>query len=116
MDAAADELAQLQPLTELANELRIYPVRLVAQLCEQSDQRKGPVPDHVLTLLPYLGETALRALAEGGYINKLTDVSYAIAAYEPTDKGRALAANLKQPHRPASAMARGQSSEPNSTR
>lgn len=93
-ERASQELAELLPLKELATELKVYPVRLLAQLVEQAERRQGPVPDHVLTLLPYLGETALRALADGGYINKLNDVSYAIAAYEPTDKGRALAASL----------------------
>ena len=91
---ASAELAELPPLKELATEVQTYPVRLLSQLVEISDQRQGPVPDHVLTLLPYLGETALRALADGGYVKKLDDVSYAIAAYEPTDKGRAIVAGL----------------------
>jgi hypothetical protein len=94
-EQASLELAELLPLKELATELKVYPVRLLAQLVEQSDRRQGPVPDHTLTLLPYLGETALRALVDGGYISKVDDVSYAIAAYEPTDKGRSLASGLK---------------------
>ena len=93
-ERAADQLADLLPLKELATEVKLYPVRLLTQLVEQADRRKGPVPDHVLTLLPYLGETALRALVDGGYVSKRGDVSYAIAAYEPTEKGRALAASL----------------------
>lgn len=96
-EPAAAELAELAPLKELADELRLYPVRLLLQLVEQHDRRQGPVPDHVLTLLPYLGETALRALVEGGYVTKQTNVSYAIAAYEPTDRGRTMAAALSGP-------------------
>lgn len=94
-ETVAAELAQLQPLRELSDELRLYPVRLLEQLCEQADSRKGPVPDHILTFLPYLGETAIRALVEGGYVDRLDDVPYAILAYMPTDKGRALAATLR---------------------
>jgi hypothetical protein len=93
--AAAEELAQLGPLHDLAEELHLYPVRLLEQLCEQAERRQGPVPDHVLTFLPYLGETAIRALIDGGYIDRLDDVPYAILAYMPTDKGRALAATLR---------------------
>jgi hypothetical protein len=95
--AAAAELAQLAPLRELAAELDDYPVRLLAQLCELAETRQGPVPDHAITLLPYLGETALRALVEGGYAERVDDVSYAINAYLPTAKGKALAASLTAP-------------------
>jgi hypothetical protein len=94
-EAAADELAQLLPLRELSDELRLYPVRLLEQVCEQADRRQGPVPDHTLTFLPYLGETAIRALIDGEYIQRLDDVPYAILAYLPTDKGRALAEGLR---------------------
>ena len=92
--AAAVELAKLAPLQELAAELQDYPVRLITQLCELAAKRQGPVPDHTITLLPYLGETTLRALVEGGYAERVDDVSYAINAYLPTDKGLALAATL----------------------
>jgi hypothetical protein len=92
--AAAAELAKLAPLQELADELQDYPVRLITQLCELAVKRQGPVPDHAITLLPYLGETALRALVDGGYAERIDDVSYAINAYLPTDKGKALAATL----------------------
>ncbi|MDA1173431.1 MAG: hypothetical protein O2826_02810 [Chloroflexi bacterium] len=94
-EAAADELSQLAPLAALSNELRDYPVRLLLQVCEQADKRKGPVPDHTLTFVPYLGETTIRALVEGGYVERLDDVPYAILAYMPTERGRALAASLR---------------------
>jgi hypothetical protein len=93
--AAADELAELAPLRALADELRDYPIRLLVQVCNQADARKGPVPDHALTFLPYLGETAVRALVEGGYIERLDDVPYTILAYMPTELGRAMAASLR---------------------
>jgi hypothetical protein len=48
-----------------------------------------------LTFVPYLGETAIRALVEGGYVERLDDVPYAILAYMPTERGRALAASLR---------------------
>lgn len=91
-EAVADELATLAPLRELALELRTYPVHLLVLLCEQHEQRGGPVPDHALKLAPYLGETALRALIRGAYIERVEDVSFAINAYNPTETGRALAA------------------------
>ena len=95
--AAATELAKLLPLRELAAELNDYPVRLIVQLCDLAEKRQGPVPDHAITLLPYLGETALRAIVKGGYAERVDDVSYAINAYLPTDKGKALAASLSSP-------------------
>jgi hypothetical protein len=94
-EAAAGELAKLPPLHAIAEELRHYPVRLLEQLCEQAERRQGPVPDHTLTLLPYLGETAIRALVDGGYVERLDNVPYAIIAYVPTDAGRAIAASLR---------------------
>ena len=101
-EAVADELAKLLPLRALADELRLYPVRLLEQVCEQADRRQGPVPDHTLTFLPYLGETAIRALVDGGYVQRLDDVPYAILAYLPTEQGRTLAARLRQAPNPRS--------------
>ena len=95
-EAVADELAKLQPLRSLADELRLYPVRLLEQVCEQADHRQGPVPDHTLAFLPYLGETAIRALVEGGYVERFDNVPYAILAYLPTQRGRELAAKLRE--------------------
>ncbi len=97
LESAAEMLAALPALKELADELRFYPVRLLTQLCEVHAKRNGPVPDHALTLLPYLGETALRALAEGGFVELIDDVSYAIHAYVPTEAGQALVASLNPP-------------------
>ena len=94
---AADKLAALPALKELADELNFYPVRLLMQLVDVHAQRNGPVPDHALTLLPYLGETAMRALVEGGYVELLDDVSYAIHAYAPSEAGLALVASLAPP-------------------
>ena len=95
LELAAEELATLPALKELADELKFYPVRLLSQLCDIHVQRNGPVPDHVLTLLPYLGETALRALVEGGYVKLLNDYSYAIRAYIPTPTGQSLVASFR---------------------
>ena len=91
-DGVAEELAVLGPLRELSDEVRTYPVRLLTLVCEEFDRRQSPVPDHALKLLPYLGETALRALVGGGYVERVDDVSYAISAYAPTDLGRSAAA------------------------
>jgi hypothetical protein len=93
-EAAADELAKLPALHAMTEELRLYPVRLLEQVCEQAERRQGPVPDHTLTFLPYLGETAIRALVDGGYVERLDNVPYAIIAYMPTKAGRELAASL----------------------
>jgi hypothetical protein len=93
-EAVAGKIAALPALKELGDELKSYPVRLLSQLCDIHVQRNGPVPDHALTMLPYLGETALRALVEGGYIDLIDDVSYAIHAYAPTESGLALVATL----------------------
>lgn len=95
LESAAEKLAALPALKELADELKFYPVRLLSQLCDIHIRRDGPVPDHVLTLLPYLGETALRALLEGGYVELVNDYSYAIRAYLPTQAGQTLVASLR---------------------
>jgi hypothetical protein len=95
LDAAANELATLPPLHAMAEELRLYPVRLLEQVCEQAERRQGPVPDHTLTFLPYLGETTIRALVDGGYVERLDNVPYAIIAYLPTEAGRAIVAGLR---------------------
>ncbi len=87
-EQVADELASLGPLSELARELRVYPVRLLTLICTEYDRRGGAVPDHALRLLPYLGETALRALVAGGYVERAAETSYAIQAYIPTAAGR----------------------------
>jgi hypothetical protein len=42
-----------------------------------------------------LGETAIRSLVDGGYVERLDNVPYAIIAYMPTDAGRTLAASLR---------------------
>lgn len=97
VESAAELLAALPPLRQMAEELRSYPVSLLTELCDLYVERGGPVPDHVLTLLPYLGETALRALAEGGFLEILDDVSYAIRAYSPTESGRKLVATVRPP-------------------
>jgi hypothetical protein len=93
-DKAAAELAELPALRELATELRHYPVRLLQLVCDEHDRRGAPVPDHSLRLLPYLGETALRGLIEGRYVDRIDDASFAIAAFVPTDKARALLKRL----------------------
>ncbi len=95
LESAAEKLAVLPALRELADELKFYPVRLLTQLCDIHAKRNGPVPDHALTLLPYLGETAIRSLVEGGYVERVDDVSYAIHAYLPTETGLALVESLK---------------------
>lgn len=97
MESAARKLAALPALKEMADELNFFPVNLLIQLCEVHAERNGPVPDHALTLLPYLGQTALRALTDGGYIELVEDVSYAVHAFVPTEAGRALVASLVPP-------------------
>jgi hypothetical protein len=94
-EGAVDELAKLPPLSAIAEALRNYPARLLERMCEQAERRKGPVPEHTLTFIPYLGETAIRALVDGGYIQRLDDLPYTILAYLPADKGNALAALLR---------------------
>ena len=99
LQSAAEKLAKLPALRELADELKFYPVRLLNQLCDVHAKRNGPVPDHALTLLPYLGETSIRALVEGGYVELVDDVSYAIHAYQPTEAGLGLVASIALPPR-----------------
>ena len=98
--AAERELSELPALSELATELRTYPLRLLRLVCDEHRRRGGVVPDHGLKLMPYLGETALRALVEGGYVRRTEDSSRAIFAYEPTDEGLALVAGIEAPSAP----------------
>ncbi len=89
---AEDELARIGPLRHLADEVRSYPLKLLRRVAEQYAERNAPVPDHVLRLPPYLGETALRALVEGGYVSRADEPARAIYAYVPTEKGLSLLA------------------------
>ncbi len=92
--AAEDALAATAPLRSLTDEVRSYPLRLLRLVAEQHAARKAPVPDHALRLPPYLGETALRGLLEGGFIARADGARGAIHAYAPTEAGLALIASL----------------------
>ena len=99
--AAEDALAATAPLRSLTDEVRSYPLRLLRLVAEQHAARKAPVPDHALRLPPYLGETALRGLLEGGFIARADGARGAIHAYAPTDAGLALIASLSDGDRSA---------------
>ena len=92
--AAEDVLAATGPLRNLSDEVRSYPLRLLRLLAEQYAARDAPVSDHLLRLPPYLGETALRGLLEGGFIERLSP-ERAVYAYAPTPEGLALLASLE---------------------
>lgn len=92
--AAEDVLAATGPLRNLSDEVRSYPLRLLRIVAEQYAARNAPVSDHLLRLPPYLGETALRGLLEGGFIERLSP-ERAVYAYAPTPEGLALLASLE---------------------
>lgn len=94
--AAEEALAATAPLRSLTDEVRAYPLRLLRLVAEQHAARKAPVPDHALRLPPYLGETALRGLLDGGFIARADGARGAIHAYAPTDAGLALIASLNE--------------------
>jgi hypothetical protein len=96
MEEALETISQLGPIRELADELRHFPVSLLRQVCEEYTARQSPVPDHILKMPPYLGETALRALMEGGLVERTEDQRFAIHAYAPTDEGRAMIERIDQ--------------------
>ena len=83
-------LSELSPIRELMGEVRTYPVRLLQRICDLYAAREAPVPDYALHLAPYLGETSLRALIEGGYVELRDDTHVAVHAYVPTPSGLAL--------------------------
>ena len=83
-------LSELAPIRELMVEVRTYPVRLLQRICDLHAAREAPVPDHALQLAPYLGETALRALIDGGYVELDDHAQMAVHAYVPTPSGLAL--------------------------
>ena len=93
--AAEEVLAATGPLRNLSDEVRSYPLRLLRLVAEQHAARDAPVSDHLLRLPPYLGETALRGLLEGGFVERVT-ASYAVYAYAPTREGLALLASLEE--------------------
>ena len=93
--AAEDVLAATGPLRNLSDEVRSYPLRLLRLVAEQYAVREAPVSDHLLRLPPYLGETALRGLVEGGFVERVT-AAYAVYAYAPTPGGLALLASLEE--------------------
>ena len=92
--AAEDVLAATGPLRNLSDEVRSYPLRLLRLVVEQYAARDAPVSDHLLRLPPYLGETTLRGLLEGGFVERVT-AAYAVYAYAPTPEGLALLASLE---------------------
>ena len=94
--AAEETLAATAPLRSLADEVRSYPLRLLRLVAEQRAARNAPVPDHALRLPPYLGETALRGLLDGGFITRAEGARGAIHAYAPTEAGLALIASLNE--------------------
>ena len=81
-------------MRELTGELRAYPVRLMRQMVTEHNRRGGAVPDHVLDIVPYLGDTALRALVDAGLADRIDDSPHAIRAYVPTAEAIALDALL----------------------
>ncbi len=87
---AETRLTELRPIQELMVEVRTYPARLLRLICDQYAERKAPVPDHALHLAPYLGETSLRALMEGGYVELQDESHISVHAYVPTASGLAL--------------------------
>lgn len=99
--AAEEALAATAPLRNLADEVRSYPLRLLRLVAEQHAVRNAPVPDHALRLPPYLGETALRGLLEGGFIERADGARGAIHAYAPTEAGLALLAPPQEAAPPA---------------
>lgn len=99
--AAEEALAATAPLRNLADEVRSYPLRLLRLVAEQHAARNAPVPDHALRLPPYLGETALRGLLEGGFIKRVDGARGAIHAYAPTEAGLALLAPPQEAAPPA---------------
>ena len=90
LEEAQQVISELPPIRLLEEELRTYPVSLLRQVCEEHAKRGSPVPDHILQLPPYIGETALRALMEGGLVERVDDQRFAIHAYRPTEKGQGL--------------------------
>ena len=95
-------LSELAPIRELLDEVRTYPLKLLRLISDQFAVRGGPVPDHVLHLQPYLGETALRALIKGGYLEQKDQTHLAIHAYVPTESGLALVGGKPPAKRAAS--------------
>ena len=87
---AERKLGDIGPLRELGDEVRSYPVKLLRRIRDQERARGGPVPDHLLRLPPYLGDTALRALLQGGYVQRHMDTLDSIYSYTPTESGAAL--------------------------
>ncbi len=83
-------LSELGPIQELLGEVRTYPASLLRRICDLYATREAPVPDYALHLTPYLGETALRALIEGGYVALDPQTHMAVHAYVPTASGIAL--------------------------
>ena len=81
-------------MRELTGELTAYPVRLLRQLVAEYARRGTAVPDHVLDIVPYLGDTALRALVDAGLADRIDDSPHAIRAYVPTAEAIELDASL----------------------
>ena len=96
---AEQELLRLiqgsSPFKQLRDELDQYPLELFQKLCDLHESRKGPVPDFLLGLVPYIGGISLRALEETGLIEKLDREYRSVHTYAPTLAGKALWERLK---------------------
>ena len=90
LQEAQETFSQLGPIRDLTEELRTFPISLLRQICDEHAKRGEPVPDHLLTMPPYIGETVLRALLEGGLVERVNDQRFAIHAYVPSEQGRAM--------------------------
>lgn len=91
---AEERIMATAPMDELLGELRSYPLRLLLQILAEHRRRGIPVPDHSLDIVPYLGDTVLRALVDAGLVTRVDDTAYAIRAYLPTGEGLKLGAQL----------------------
>ena len=91
---AEERIHETDAVREILEELRAYPIRLLRQMVAECRRRGTAAPDHVLEIVPYLGETALRALVEAGLAERIDDSPYAVRAYMPTHEGLALDARL----------------------
>lgn len=83
-------------MRQIYDELQREPLRLLCQVCAETQRSGRAVADHNLGLFSYFAEASLRALVASGLLKQTQGSSFSIYEYEPTEKGLALHKRLME--------------------
>ncbi len=88
---AVDDFLTLLEATEVMKQvlknMREQPAHLMRNICREYNRTGQMVPDHNIQLAGYMGEVALKALIEAGFVKQKPGGRLSVFYYEPTEKG-----------------------------